>query len=148
VISFDTNILVYAADNTAGYRHLRALDLIERSIRQGGCIQTLQSLAEFFSVVTRKARVAPDVAASFIEGWRAVIPIEASTPADLDDAVQAARYHSLAFWDAMLWATARRIGVRALITEDFQDGQTLGGVRFVNPFAAGNAPTIDQLLPA
>ena len=59
MISFDTNILVYAADNTAGERHARAADLIERSIRHGGCVQTPQALAEFFSVVTRKASIAP-----------------------------------------------------------------------------------------
>jgi predicted nucleic acid-binding protein len=147
VISFDTNILVYAADNMAGERHAIAADLIERSIRHGGCVQTLQSLAEFFSVVTQKASVASDVAASFIKGWQAVLPIEASTPADLDQAMQAARDHSLAFWDAMLWATARRIGVRVLISEDFQDGRILDGVRFIDPFASQNSTFIEQLLP-
>ncbi len=116
MISFDTNVLVYAADNTAGERHVIAADLIERSIRHGVCVQILQSFAEFFSVVTRKASIAPGVAASFIKGWQAVLPIEASTPADLDRAMQAVRDHSLAFWDAMLWATARRIGVRVLIS--------------------------------
>ena len=98
MISFDTNILVYAADNTAGDRHAISADLIGRSIRNENCVQILQSLAEFFSVVTREAGVAPDVAATFIEGWQAVLPIEASTPADLDRATQAARDHSLAFW--------------------------------------------------
>jgi predicted nucleic acid-binding protein len=34
----------------------------------------------------------------------------------------------------MLWATARRAGCRLIVTEDFQDGRELGGVRFVNPF--------------
>jgi predicted nucleic acid-binding protein len=147
VISFDTNILVYAVDNTAGERHAVATDLIERSIRHGGCVQTLQSLAEFFSVVTRKAGIAPDVAASFIKGWHAVLPIEASTPADLDQAIHAARDNGIAFWDAMLWATARRVGVRVLISEDFQDGRILDGVRFVDPFAPQNSTFIDQLLP-
>jgi predicted nucleic acid-binding protein len=147
VISFDTNILVYAVDNTAGERHARAADLIERSIRHGGCVQTLQSLAEFFSVVTRKASIAPDLAATFIKGWQAVLPIEASTPADLDQAMQASREHRLSFWDAMLWATARRIGVRVLVSEGFQDGRILDGVRFVDPFAVRNANFIEQLLP-
>ena len=55
MISFDSNILVYAPDRTAGERHGAAVDLIERSIRRGNCIQTLQSLCEFFNVVTRKA---------------------------------------------------------------------------------------------
>jgi predicted nucleic acid-binding protein len=148
VISFDSNVLVYAADNTAGERHATAADLIERSIRHGGCVQTLQSFAEFFSAVTRKAGVAADVAAAFIKGWQAVLPVETSTRADLDEAIPAAREHRLAFWDAMLWATARRIGVRVLISEDFQDGRILDGVRFVDPFSVRNANLIAQLLPA
>ena len=57
----------------------------------------------------------------------------------------AARERRLQFWDAMLWATARRIGVRVLISEDFQDGQIFGGVRFTDPFAVRNSTIIDQL---
>ncbi len=147
MISFDTNILVYATDNAAGERHLRAADLIERSIRLGNCIQTLQSLGEFFSVVTRKAGIAPDAAAAFVDGWRAVLLVEASTAADLGEAMRAVREHRLAFWDGMLWATARRIGVRVLISEDFQDGRILDGVRFIDPFAVRNSALIDQVLP-
>jgi predicted nucleic acid-binding protein len=32
VISFDTNILVYAADKDAGARHVIAADLVERAM--------------------------------------------------------------------------------------------------------------------
>jgi predicted nucleic acid-binding protein len=146
VISFDTNILVYAADAAAGERHSTAVDLITRSIRRGNCIQTLQSLCEFFSVVTRKSGIEGSAAAAFIEGWRAVMLIEASTPADLVEAIRAVEAHRLGFWDAMLWATARRAGVRTLVSEDFQDGQTIEGVQIVNPFAEHNKARIEQVL--
>jgi len=53
---------------------------------------------------------------------------EASTAADLGAAMRSVGEHRLAFWDAMLWATARRTGVRILISEDFQDGRMLDGV--------------------
>jgi len=46
----------------------------------------------------------------------------------------------------MLWATARRISVRVFISEDFQDGRILDGVRFVDPCAVRNANFIAQLL--
>jgi predicted nucleic acid-binding protein len=147
LISFDTNILVYAADRTAGERHRQAADLIERAIRQGNCLQTLQSLCEFFNVVTRKSGIEPSAAAAFVEGWRAVLPIEASTEADLADAMRAVSEHRLPFWDAMLWATARRAGVHLLVSEDFQDGRTIEGVRIVNPFAVQNAALIASRLP-
>jgi predicted nucleic acid-binding protein len=68
MICFDTNILVYVADSEAGERHGTAVDLVERSIRRGNCIQTLQSLCEFFSVVTRKSGIETGAAAAFVDG--------------------------------------------------------------------------------
>ncbi|MEJ0071427.1 MAG: hypothetical protein WDO24_24820 [Pseudomonadota bacterium] len=35
-----------------------------------------------------------------------------------------------------------------LISEDFQDGRTLDGVRFVNPFNPTNDELVDTILPA
>jgi hypothetical protein len=89
VISFDGNILVYAADRDAGERHETAVDLLERSIRRGNCIQTLQSFCEFFSVVTGKSEIEASAAAAFVEGWRSVVLVEAATPDDLSQAIRA-----------------------------------------------------------
>ena len=36
-----------------------------------------------------------------------------------------------------MWAAARTAGAAVLLTEDFQDGQEVEGVRFVDPFAEG-----------
>ena len=41
----------------------------------------------------------------------------------------------MSYWDAQLWATARLNQVEVVLSEDFQDGRALDGVRFVNPFA-------------
>jgi len=146
MISFDSNILVYTADSVAGERHRIAVDLLERSIRRGNCIQTLQSFCEFFNVVTRKSGIETAAAAAFVDGWRAVVLVEAATVDDLGDAMRAAAVYRIGFWDAMLWATARRTGVRTLFSEDFQDGQVIEGVRILNPFAAHNAQTIERTL--
>ena len=54
--------------------------------------------------------------------------------------------HRISFWDAMLWATARRAGCGAILTEDFQDGRLLGGVRFINPFVDENEARVAALL--
>jgi predicted nucleic acid-binding protein len=62
--------------------------------------------------------------------------VEAATPDDLSQAMRAVAVYRIGFWDAMLWATARRAGVQTLFSEDFQDGQTIEGVRILNPFAA------------
>jgi predicted nucleic acid-binding protein len=39
------------------------------------------------------------------------------------------------YYDAQIWAVARLNQVGVVFSEDFQDGQTLEGVCFVNPFS-------------
>jgi hypothetical protein len=41
--------------------------------------------------------------------------------------MRAVAAYRIGFWDAMLWAIARRAGVRILFSEDFQDRQTIQG---------------------
>lgn len=72
--------------------------------------------------------------------------VENATPQDLAHALRAVGEHGLSFWDALLWATVRRAGVGLLISEDFQDGRTIEGVRVINPFAPGNTALIDRTL--
>jgi predicted nucleic acid-binding protein len=111
------------------------------------CILTLQSLAEFFSAVTRKGKRSLADAAGFIADWRAVFAIHAADEACLTEAIDAVERNALSFWDALLWAAARRAGCRLLLSEDMHDGQTLGGVTIVNPFAAKNAALLAAVLP-
>ena len=72
---------------------------------------------------------------------------QAADDSDLAAALEAVRAHRLPFWDAMLWASAQRAGVRCLLTEDLQDGFILQNVRFVNPFKRANDRLIDEVLP-
>ena len=76
-----------------------------------------------------------------------MLPIQAADDGDLAAALDAVRAHRLPFWDAMLWASAQRAGVRCLLTEDLQDGFILQSVRFVNPFKQANDRLIDEVLP-
>ena len=146
MISFDTGVLIYAADGDGSFRHRRAAVLLERAMRSGGCIQTLQSLSEFYNVLTRKLRVTPERAEAFVATWRTVFPVEAANLADIDHAVRAVREYGLSFWDAVLWATVRRTGVAVLVSEDLQDGRVIEGVRVANPFLPANEALIDAAL--
>ena len=147
MISLDTNILVYSVDRDAGDRHNTAANLVERSVRAGNCVQPLQSLCEFFNIATRKIGLDVSIAAEVVVRWQAAVPIEPASDDDLRNAMRAVREHGLSFWDALLWATVRRVGVELLISEDFQDGRSIEGVRILNPFAARNTGLIEAALP-
>lgn len=144
-ITLDSNILIYAADSQGGSRHVDAVALMRRAFR-ADCILTLQSLGEFFHATTRKGKLSAAGAQAFIDDWRAVLPVHAADSDALTEANNAVRRHTMSFWDAMLWAAAQRAGCRLLLSEDLHDGQTMGGMTFVNPFEPKNAMLIDAAL--
>jgi predicted nucleic acid-binding protein len=146
-LAFDTNMFVYAADASAGPRYVTASALVERALRSRRAVLILQTLAEFYSVVTRRSLADPGDARLFLDNLRRTLPVHAIVEDDLDQAIEVVTHHGLSFWDALLWATAERAGVRHLLTEDFQDGRRLGGVTFVNPFNPANAALLERELP-
>ena len=146
MVSFDTNVLVYATASVPDVKAMRARDLIARAMRAASSVLLLQTLAEFSNVAIRKARIPVEDIRRTIDAWRAVLPVQAADDSDLLVALEAVRAHRLAFWHAMLWASARRAGVRHLLTEDYQDGFALQGVMFINPFKRENDQLIDQVL--
>jgi predicted nucleic acid-binding protein len=147
VISFDTNVLVYATSTVSDVKVTRARDLVARAMRAASSVLLLQTLAEFSNVAIRKARIPVRDIRRTIDAWRAVMPVQAADISDLSAALEAARAHRMAFWDAMLWASAQRAGVRHMLTEDLQDGLALQGVSFINPFKRENDRLIDEVLP-
>jgi len=147
MISFDTNVLVYATAAVADDRASRARELLARAMRATTSILLLQSLAEFSNVAIRKARVPANAVKATIEAWLAVLPVRSADDGDLVLALEAVHAHRLPFWDAMLWASAQRAGVRHMLSEDFQDGFELQNVTFINPFNPENSQLIDKLLP-
>jgi predicted nucleic acid-binding protein len=143
--AFDTNILVYAVDRDAGPRHRMAVDLVKRA-RGRDCVIPLQVLAELFRLLTGKCRVDPAIAIGLVQAWRDAAPIVAADEACLIDAMDAVAGQGWAFWDAMIWATAKRAGCRLLISENGQPGRSLGGVTVVNPFLTTPSPLLAQAL--
>ena len=147
MVSFDTNILVYATTAAPQAKMNRARDLVARGMQAGGSILLLQTLAEFSNVAIRKAGLPAGDVLAIIDSWRTLLPVQDADIGDIAAALQVVKTHRLAFWDALLWASARRAGVRYLITEDMQDGFVLEDVMYVNPFRNENDGLIDETLP-
>jgi predicted nucleic acid-binding protein len=131
----DTNILVYAYDNTAGQKHTLAAQLMEGCWEnQNGCL-SLQVLQEFFVTVTRKImppldlQTARQIVADLTQ-WR----LHAPNAADLLQAIDLQELHQIAFWDALVIQSAVSLGCKQLFSEDLNHGQAYGTVQVVNPF--------------
>jgi predicted nucleic acid-binding protein len=137
--SLDANILVYAADLAAGERHERALEILDRAVRRD-CVLTLQALAEFFHVTTRKRLVPRTDAAVQVRDWATGFPIVTAEPGALLAALEFAVDGRFGWWDALLLATAELHGCKVVLSEDMQDGAQLGDVTVLDPFVGEELP--------
>jgi len=132
-LTIDTNVLIYAIDSSVNDKHQLAGKLLVHAAAARQPLM-LQSLDEFCAVATRKRMVPASKIIETLNVHRKSFTIVPPNTEDLFEAIQAQQNHQLSFRDALLWATARRAGCDTLLTEDFQDGRTLGGLRFINPF--------------
>ncbi len=138
-ILIDTNILIYASDPRDTTKQDQALHLIQYlEATAHGCL-SVQCLAEFAHITTHTKHSLYTRAEAVIqvEHLARTFQIFDLTPLIVLEAARGMRDHSLAYYDAQIWATARLNQILVVFSEDFQDGQTLEGVRFVNPFAEG-----------
>jgi len=133
--SLDANLFFYAIDENDPARHKRAVALIEEAAVHHDCIVALQAYCEFFATVTRKRGMPIAEAQAQIADWQTLFTTVYPNPGSLRQAIDAVARHNLSFWDAMLWSVVRDAGATVLLSEDFQSGRDLGGVRFCNPFS-------------
>lgn len=131
----DTNILVYAHDVSAGEKHLRARQLmVDLWESRAGCL-SIQVLQEFYVTVTRKvARPLSGEAAAQLIADLSTWEVHCPRVESLLDAIRIQERHQIAFWDAMIIASAMQLGCRTLWSEDLNPGQVYGPVRVQNPF--------------
>lgn len=143
-ISLDANVLVYAVDSGDARRH-RAARRIVATAATHDCVLTLQSLAEFYFVVTRKGKLSAKVAKSHTEELRKLFPLALPGARTLNAAIHLSEANRVGFWDGMLITVAREAGVEILLSEDLQDGQDFDGLRCFNPFGR-TARELNRLL--
>ena len=133
----DTNVLVYIVDPEDPKKQSRAEEVMNAlRANQNGRL-SVQNLAEFFYTTTRKLKppLSPSQAMEQIDRFQTLWPVFSLTTLIVTEAARAVRDYQLAYYDAQIWATARLNGVAIVLSEDFQTGRTLEGVRFINPFA-------------
>ena len=145
--AFDTNVLVYAVVEPPDAKADRARELLARCTRSPGAVLLLQSLAEFSHVAMRKFGIGAAEVQHRVNVWRRIIPVHAAGDDDLLAALDLVRDHRLAFWDAMICATASRAGLDYLLSEDMQAGRRFAGLTIINPFRRENSTLIDRILP-
>jgi predicted nucleic acid-binding protein len=133
----DTNVLIYAYDRGEPDKQPCALALLDRLAQRGMGVLTPQILAEFYWTVTRKldAPLTPEEAYDRLQNYLLAWEVLDLTGQIVLEAAQGVLRYQLAYWDAQIWASARLNQIPTILSEDFNSGAVLEGVRFMNPFA-------------
>lgn len=131
----DTNVLVYANDQTETAKQAIAIRLITDGIRSGRAVISSQVLSEFWVTITQKIQVPLDreTAEKELENFRAmrVISVDYDT---VRTAVNIQKRCQISYWDALIISTAQIAGCERVFSEDLNDGQRYGNVTIRNPF--------------
>lgn len=133
----DTNIIVYAYDETDKRKWKSASGLLEKVWKgEKKCAVSTQNLTEFYTIVTSKIEhpipkeEAEDVVKDIIKSgtWKVIIPDTEC----LLDAIHIEREHAIHFWDAHIIAAAKKEKINLILTENVKDF-SIPGVKAVNP---------------
>lgn len=132
----DTNVLIYAHDIDASTKHEVANRVLQDLWRERTGVISLQVLQEFYVNVTRKikhpiSKISARLIISSYEIWYAE-----SMLADISTAFRIEDEAQIGFWDALIIASAVRVGASQILSEDLNAGQAIAGIRVVNPFSS------------
>ena len=126
MLSFDTNILIYAADRVAGERHAASVRLLDAAA-SGAAALNEQSVIEFLHVSTRKLKQPLDASATLVRAWLKNFPLMLAPKTVIEDTVALLASHSLSVWDAHMLAICSYHRCDALLSEDLADGDFMAG---------------------
>jgi predicted nucleic acid-binding protein len=136
VVFVDSNILIYAHDADAGPKRDRAVEKLRELWDSGTGRLSVQVLQEFYVNVTKKLAtpVSRSTAREIVNSYGAWVR-EPTTPATVIRAIDIAEMAQLMFWDALIVASAEEMQATRIYSEDLNAGQTIVGVKVVNPLA-------------
>ena len=144
-VGFDTNLFIYSFDRTDPDKQKHARDLLARiTARQPRT--PFQIISETLNAAHRKRHLILDDAR---EACALLADTVDLVPASIDDAVKAsnlAERFKLQFFDAQLIAVSIRTANTFLLSEDMQDGLSVGELTVLDPFNTANVERIYGLL--
>ena len=133
----DSNVLVYAYDRSEIEKQEIALNVLDRLVLAGTGVLSSQILAEFFVVSTLKLAKPLSISDGHkrVKSYLRIWPVVNVTGIVVLEAVRGVREFKFSYWDAQIWATARMNQVPVVLSEDFNEGSEVEGIRFINPFS-------------
>ena len=133
----DTNVLIYAEASDAPVKQRVALALLKQLYESTDGVLSTQVLQEYCNVALKKLRLPVQHIRAQLDLYEQFELVQV-TPAVIRAGLDLHQTRSVAFYDALILASAQLAGCNVLFSEDLNAGETVGGVQIINPFANEN----------
>ncbi len=135
----DTNVLIYAEASDEPVKQRAALALLKQLFDEVQGVLSTQVLQEYCNVAINRLRLPAAHVRAQLELYEQFEVVQV-TPTIIHAGLDLHQTRSLAFYDAIIVASAQAAGCAVLLSEDMNAGETVRDLRIVNPFAKPPKP--------
>ena len=131
---FDTNVLVYAQDDSNPEKRAIAIDLITHAleVNHDGVVST-QVLQEFCNTMYKKTKRTKVEIDAMLDGFVDLLATDVTVDL-VRKAMSIKEEYGIQYYDALIVAAAEKLGCTEIVSEDLNDGQLYRGMTAINPF--------------
>lgn len=130
-VFIDTNVLLYRAHRGDERKKRKADQLVNDNFQNA--VLSVQVLREFFNGAVKKLGIPTQIACSLVENYARMSLVNEDAELVLR-AIEIHQQRNFSFYDSLIVAAALRAKCKILYTEDLQHGETMHGLKIVNPF--------------
>ena len=132
----DSNILVYAFDNSEGEKFVKAVAFMKKAMGDEKAFLSAQNLAEFHANITKGKKGIPgekslEITKSLMEQFT-ILNYSGKT---VLSAIKTENKHKTHFWDSLLASTMQENGITLIYTENTKDFRKIPWIMAKNPLA-------------
>ncbi len=130
----DSSILAYSVDRYSSSKRKCATATIGSLLRKREGVISTQVIQESYVVAVKKLGIEPLRAkrwVTYLERFE-VVAVDVEL---IREAIDCSILNTISFWDGLIVAAAERAGCKTLLSEDLNAGQSIRGIKIVNPFA-------------
>ncbi|XDD52262.1 PIN domain-containing protein [Leptospira sp. WS92.C1] len=135
-IFLDTNLFVYNFDTVDLTKQKRSKEIISTALSTTNYLISYQVIQEFSNVALKKFQVPLKSKDLELYLQKVMFPLCSVyyTNENILKAIEIRDKYKLSFYDSILIGSALEANCKTLLSEDFQDGLSIYGMRIVNPF--------------
>ena len=129
----DTSVLIYAEASDVPAKQRAALSILKQLYEGANGVLSTQVLQEYCNVALKKLRLPLQHVRAQLDLYEQFEVVQV-TPVIIRAGLDFHQTRNIAFYDAIILASAQASGCAVLLSEDMNAGEVIAGVRVVNPF--------------